>query len=179
MSLRFFQEAVILMLPLIVGGVLHMIVVKLDALSYLKRPLHPSWFGVNKTWRGMILMPLLTVLGVYVARLVEDAWGVRLLAEHSPLALGLTLGLGYALAELPNSLMKRRLGIRPGEMSDHHPWLFSIIDQADSVIGCALVYALWGVGEWSMQAGLILLGTLVHLMLNYLLWLCGVRRHPL
>ena len=38
-------------------------------------------------------------------------------SETSWLALGLALGLGYSLSELPNSFVKRRLGIPPGGVS--------------------------------------------------------------
>lgn len=156
-----------------------MAVIKLDALSYLKRPLHQSCFGANKTWRGIIVMPLLSVPGVYLAQLVERSWGLNILGSFSFVWLGLSLGLGYVLAELPNSWIKRKCGIKSGEMSERYPWLFSLIDQADSVIGCALVYALWGIGEWGMWTGLILSGTLVHLLINVFLWGIGLRKNPL
>lgn len=179
MLIHYLQSGTVMMLPLIVAGVLHMIVVKLDALSYLKRPLHQSWFGANKTWRGVIVMPLLAVPGVYLAQLVEMYWELNLLSSSHTIWLGLSLGLGYVLAELPNSWVKRECGIKPGEMSEHHPWLFSITDQADSVIGCALIYALWGISEWSIWIGLIIIGTIVHLIINVLLWAMGLRKNPL
>lgn len=179
MLTQYLQSATVLMLPLIVAGILHMAVVKLDVLSYLKRPLHQSCFGSNKTWRGVVVMPIIAVPGVYLAQLVEKTWNLNFLQDFSCIWLGLTLGLGYVLAELPNSWIKRKKGIRPGEMSEHHPWLFSLLDQADSVFGCALVYALWGIGTWEMWFGLILLGTLVHLLINVFLWGIGLRKNPL
>jgi hypothetical protein len=55
-------------------------------------------------------------------------------------------------------------------MSERNPWLFSVIDQADSVVGCALVYACWSIGSWQLWMGLIVLGTIIHLLINILLW---------
>jgi len=175
----FWKTATVLTLPLIVGGILHMVVVKTDALSYLKIPLHQSWFGANKTWRGIIVMPLLTMLGVALAKLLEQVWQLSFLENYHWFTLGLILGIGYVIPELPNSYIKRRMGITPGQMSEHSPWLFSIIDQADSVIGCVVVYALLGIGEWSIWLFLIFFGTGVHLLLNLILWSLRLRKNPL
>jgi hypothetical protein len=62
-----FQRMTLLVLPLVFGGVLHMVAVKLDILSYLKKPIHQRWFGLNKTRRGFLIMPLVTFPGVVVA----------------------------------------------------------------------------------------------------------------
>lgn len=175
----FWKSALLLTFPLIFAGVLHMVVVKLDALSYLKIPLHETWFGLNKTWRGILVMLAASIVGVRVAQQGGVYWETDLLQFHSSWWLGLALGLGYVLPELPNSYMKRRLGVKPGELSQRSPWLFALIDQADSVIGCVLVYALCGVGNPVLWFTLIGLGTGIHLLLNFLLWAVGVRKNPL
>jgi hypothetical protein len=156
-----------------------MVIVKLDALSYLKIPLHETWFGLNKTWRGVVVMPLLTVLGLWLSFLLADCWQSGLFAGHTVWELGILLGFGYVIPELPNSFIKRRMKIRPGEMSERSPWVFSLIDQADSVIGCVLIYALCGVGYFSLWVTLFLLGTGIHLLLNVILWSVGLRKNPL
>ncbi|MBY0516408.1 MAG: CDP-archaeol synthase [Bacteriovoracaceae bacterium] len=171
--------ALLLTIPLVLAGALHMVVVKLDALSYLKKPIHQSWFGMNKTWRGIIVMPLLTILGVLVALWCERFFEITPFSEHSSLWLGLSLGIGYVIPELPNSFMKRKLGIKPGELSDRSPWLFTLIDQSDSVIGCVVIYALFGIGDLRLWIALIVLGTVVHLMINIILWMAGLRKHPM
>lgn len=175
----FWKSALLLTFPLIFAGVLHMLVVKLDALSYLKIPLHETWFGVNKTWRGIFVMLVASIAGVRLAQLLGVHWETDLLQFQSFWWLGLGLGMGYVVPELPNSFVKRRLGVKPGELSQRSPWLFALIDQADSVVGCVLVYALCGVGTWPLWVTLLLLGTGVHLLLNFLLWAVGVRKNPL
>lgn len=175
----FWKSALLLTFPLIFAGVLHMIVVKFDALSYLKIPLHETWFGLNKTWRGIFVMLVASIAGVRLAQLFGAQWETDLLQFHSFWGLGLALGVGYVVPELPNSYVKRRLGVRPGELSERSPWLFALIDQADSVIGCVLAYALCGVGTPALWFSLILLGTGLHLLLNFLLFAVGVRKNPL
>ena len=168
-------QALILSLPLIVSGGLHMAVVKLDLLTALKIPIHRRWFGANKTWRGLLVMPVTAALGVALASVF---WPEQF-AGWNPVLLGVVLGLAYALAELPNSFVKRRLGIAPGKRPPRHAAWFAFADQADSAIGCALVYG-WALG---LTPGtvlmLIAIGPAIHLMVNYNLYLMRLRKEPL
>jgi CDP-diglyceride synthetase len=167
-------QALILSLPLVVSGGLHMAVVKLDLLSGLKVPIARRWFGANKTWRGVVVMSVATVFGVW---LTASVWPDQFQA-WSATTLGVLLGLGYVAAELPNSFIKRRLGIEPGKRPAQHRLWFTLADQADSAIGCALVYA------WTLRLSaatlliLVALGPAIHLVVNYTLYLMHLRREP-
>lgn len=175
-----FLQIWLLALPLVVGGIIHMVVVKMDILSYLKKPIHHRWFGSNKTWRGFVVMPIATWPGVVLSRHIE------MLAEttspvfipHSSFALAILLGLAYCLAELPNSFLKRRMGIQEGQTSPRYKWYFIIQDQADSAIGCLIVYKLMMPLSWSVFWGTIFIGTFVHLFFNVLLFTFKLRKNP-
>jgi CDP-diglyceride synthetase len=96
----------------------------------------------------------------------------------NPIVLGVLLGLAYALAELPNSFVKRRLGIEPGKRPPRHAAWFALLDQADSAIGCVLVYG-WALGLTPGTMLLLLaLGPAIHLLVNYTLYLMRLRREP-
>lgn len=132
-----------LQIPVVIGGVLHMVVVSRGWLPALAVPVHAGLFGANKTWRGFVVVPLLTAAGTLPLLPVE--W---LLGQQAPVGVaawlpaGLLAGGGYVLGELPNSFFKRRLGIAPGATPDRGRWVFVLLDQVDSGIGCALAYAL-------------------------------------
>ena len=151
-----------------------MVVVALDLLPALKVPIHQGWFGRNKTWRGLIVMPAATVLGTVVA---SGMWPEQF-GGWNPVVLGVLLGLAYALAELPNSFVKRRLRIEPGKRPPQNAAWFAFADQADSAIGCVLVYG-WAL---DLTPGTMLLflaiGSAIHLMVNYTLYLMRLRREP-
>ncbi len=175
--------AVYLSFPLVLAGFIHMYIVKKNYLSFLNKPLSLRLFGRNKTWRGFVVIVLFSILGVYVLSLVPTgAYVIDEVEFHNltyPLwILGALLGLFCALFELPNSYMKRRIGIPEGKPAPRFPLVFSLIDQSDSVVGCLLVYALFFDVSWSILLALFVLGTFIHLATNIGLWTLGLRKEP-
>jgi CDP-diacylglycerol--serine O-phosphatidyltransferase len=158
-----------------------MLAVKWDILSYLKKPLHQRLFGANKTWRGFVIMPLATWPGVYIAQQFEILLDVSapVFNLQSTVTMSLILGLAYCLAELPNSFIKRRLGVKEGQTSQKYKIFFIIFDQADSVIGCLVAYALMISLDALTIWGTLMAGTFIHLFFNYSLYLVKVRKNPL
>lgn len=125
-------------------------------------------------------MPIATWPGVVMSRHVE-----MLTETTSPLfiplasfSVAIILGSAYCLAELPNSFLKRRLGILEGKTSPKNKWLFVILDQADSVLGCLLAYKLLMPISWPVFFGTLVTGTLVHLFFNVLLFALKLRKNP-
>jgi CDP-diacylglycerol--serine O-phosphatidyltransferase len=173
-------KSLVLFVPLILGGILHMVVVRMDLLPSLKRPIHRGWFGENKTWRGVLAMPLLTIAGAYLALWIEPSGPLAIgFAEHSVVLLGLALGLAYILSELPNSFVKRRMGIAPGRLPGEKKLWFALADQGDSAIGCVLVYRLFFAIDWPVILTFLILGTGLHLFFNVALYAVGLRKNPL
>jgi len=135
-----------LTLPIVVGGVAHMFFVANDWLPSLKVAIAEKLFGKNKTWRGVVVMPLVTVPGALLLGSLSDVLPSRLaltLEGVSLIVLGLSLGLGYVIFELPNSYIKRRVGIAPGATPTRGRLFFIAMDQLDSAFGFALVYAIF------------------------------------
>lgn len=159
-----------------------MFVVSRNLLSATAIPINSKAFGHNKTWRGIVVMLALTVPGVYLAMWVEPFFGSQLkssLSGVSCMMLGLGLGLGYVIPELPNSYVKRRLNIQPGERSNKHALLFSFMDQADSAFGCTLVYCLILSPPIDVLVWMIVLGPLIHIVANLVLFSLGLRKQPI
>lgn len=174
------NQMMMMVLPLIISGILHMIAVKINLLPRLNRPIHEKALGKNKTWRGMLLIPVLTLLAMLIVAGIDSLHSTPQFpwATHGVLWWGISLGLGYALAELPNSWIKRRLKIESGKLpTGTSRWVFLLFDQADSAIGCALVYR-WGAQvNWAYLSYLVLIGTAFHLLFNVLLFYLGLRKN--
>ena len=178
--MKTFLEVLILLIPLIFSGVLHMGVVTINILKFLKKPIHTDMFGKNKTYRGFVVMPLLTIPGVYLASISERFFKVDIGFEHTNIILlGVLLGLFYCLFELPNSYYKRRKGIAPGKMAKEDVLKHAIIDQADSGFGLIIIYYFLLDVTWVHLSLFLITGTVVHLILNYLLYVLGLRKEPL
>lgn len=184
-------QLIYLILPVILAGIFNMVFVKLPMLSALKRPMDAGrvlWdgrrlFGDNKTWKGFIGMVGLTALFAWGQKLLAGNFGwaasLTLLPLEDPHALisGAVFGLGYALAELPNSFIKRRFSIPPGKNSKGMLGaLFTFVDQADSVAGC--IIALLFLLELSLLdvVFLFVFGTGLHFLLNVLLYFAGLKK---
>ena len=112
-----------LAIPVIVSGLVHLAVLKLDLMPALRRmPIDGGatfrgrrLFGDNKTWRGAVVtITTMTVTAWALAKIHACCFALPTLvpfAETHPVAWGLLLGTGYILGELPNSFVKRQIGL--------------------------------------------------------------------
>lgn len=186
-----------LILPLLLAGLCNMIFVKLPLLQPLKTPLDGGhhWrdgrrvFGDNKTVKGFIGMIVFTALwfGLFhwlaLSFEAAHAWSLIPYRQFSAIAAvgyGALWGLGYVLAELPNSFIKRRLDIAPGKNSAgtaRHVFIF--FDQADSVIGCLLAMLVFYAPPWPVLAAIGAVAVAVHFAMNMLLYALGLKQQYL
>lgn len=174
-------SALFLALPLLISGCFHMLVVSKNWFPWMAKPINLKAYGANKTWRGIIVMVVATIPAVYFTQWLEPLFAGQLLVSVlgvHPILLGVALGLGYVLPELPNSYIKRRMNIKPGERAQKYTFAFSLLDQADSAIGCSIVYWLLLQVSVEVLVCMILLGPLVHLLANVSLYTFGLRKQP-
>ena len=131
-----------LALSLFIAGIIEAFLWKTSLFQRLNFPIQSEWFGANKKWRGLISLPIAMVISVCLLNLVEILIPTltRQLISFSNFNLiefGLLVGFIFNLSELPNSFVKRRLNIPPG---DENSLLFYFIDHMDSTYG---VLILW------------------------------------
>ena len=164
-------------MPVLGAALLHAPVLKYDLLQSLKRPIDGgrNVFGDNKTWRGALCM----FTGVVIATgLVWPIMPDSLRDESWPL-VGALIGAGTVLGELPNSFLKRRLGIAPGQRRLTPGGIALVLyDQADFVPGIALLL----LPVWVMPLETLLVGfvavAVVHMAINVLGYAIGAREQP-
>lgn len=139
--------------------------------------------GDNKTWRGFMVMAPATglmflfwaaALPAFMPKLAEGLWP---LGSSEFALVGFWAGIGFMAGELPNSFVKRRLGIEPGTAPAH--WLTRLVclvaDRTDSILGAYL--AMWVVVPvpWTTLAYILAIGPGVHLGFSLLLFRFGVK----
>lgn len=131
-----------LALGLFIAGVIEAFLWKTSIFQLLNIPIQTQWFGANKKWRGLISLPLAMLASVYLLHLIESfvpsiPREAILFSNFNLLEFGLLVGFIFNLSELPNSFIKRRLDIPPGDESSK---IFYFIDHMDSTYG---VLILW------------------------------------
>lgn len=184
----------ITLMPVILAGILNMLFVKTAVYQRLKSPMDASrvlkdgrrLFGDNKTWAGfagMIAANMLSqVFWGLVCRMLPE--GMNYIYQYHQnsisfnLLAGAGFGLAYVLCELPNSFIKRRMGIPDGKtVSSRKGAVFFIADQTDSLFGVVLLLAfLYPMPVWQYIL-YIFLGAGTHIFVNYILYRLKIRKN--
>ncbi|WP_299228532.1 CDP-archaeol synthase [uncultured Psychroserpens sp.] len=157
------QHLGIVLLPLLISNVLHMLVVKHNYFKCLKLPVSKKAFGENKTWRGFVFVSLVNAFVLYIIEVLT------FIEVQYPLFLGFVLGLAYMLFELPNSLMKRQLGIQSGVKASSNEMLFTLIDKTDSALGVNLIYFFLDYVNFEYAIVLFLCCSITHFFISKIL----------
>lgn len=185
---RIVRRAAWLIFPVVLAGLGHVAVLKTNLLQPLAVPIDGGarWrgrpvFGANKTWRGIAVMTGLTALATAVLDALarrnrwEHALEVRQSARVNAWVSGAVCGLVYCLSELPNSFMKRRLGILPGARAISGGRIQYVVDQADSVAGCLIPLRLLYRSDAGDLLAAFALGLTVHIGIDQMIYALGVK----
>lgn len=183
------MRALWVFVPVIGAPILHSPVLARDLMPELRRPLDGGAtlrgrrvLGDNKTWRGALVM----VTGIVAAAALLSLWpwywrhlpaGIR---DAGPWVFGSLLGVGTVLGELPNSFLKRQLGIAPGDRRDSRAGrLLSLYDQGDFVLVVwLLLLPIWTMSPLQALIAFVVVSA-VHLAVNVAGYAIGARDTPL
>jgi len=130
---------------LFIAGALEALLWKTPIFNYFNVPINQQLFGENKRWRGLITLPLTNLLSTYIMFIIEQGSQINTnnlitFADVNLWQYGLLTGLCFNLAELPNSFVKRRLKILPGDETNP---VFFWVDHMDSPYGVLLLWWLY------------------------------------
>ena len=181
-------ESLLVFVPVLGAPLAHVCVLRWDLLRSLKWPIDGGaslggrrLLGDNKTWRGALVMTAGVVALTVLLSLWPAYWDALPdeLSDAGPLAMGALLGLATVLGELPNSFVKRRLGIAPGARRRSPAGVaLAVWDQVDFVPAVVLFLApLWVMPVWHAAVGFVVVA-LVHLAINVIGYAVGARTAP-
>lgn len=143
-------------------------------------------FGDNKTFRGFMMMIPTAGVVFLVFGLLHPIWPAWLSQGVWPLSsgryglLGVWAGIGFMAGELPNSFLKRQLGIPPGA-APLHRWgkpLCFLLDRFDSIIGMMLALSLLIPVPLLTWAYVLLIGPGIHWVFSAVLFMLKVKARP-
>lgn len=183
------------LLPMILTAIINALFCKSSILNVLKVPIDRGkvlkdgrrLFGSNKTWKGFIgTIVICSVLNIvwggisslnqtlenmnYMYVYYQNTWIYNMLT-------GFLFGAAYAVLELPNSYIKRRLNITSGNQGKGGiGTLFKIYDQVDSLIGVMLVVAIFGRLSFKIYVLYVIVGGVTHVAVNFILFELKLRK---
>lgn len=168
-------------LPVIGAPIAHAPVLRWDLAPMLRRPISARLFGENKTWRGAMVMTAGTVAAAIALHRVPG-YRRRLpdaVVDADPVLIGALLGVATWAGELPNSFVKRRLGIPPGgQRPSPMGAVISVIDQADWVpTAWILLRPVWRMSPQEAGRVFVLVAAL-HVPINRIGYAIGARTTP-
>jgi CDP-archaeol synthase len=177
--------------PLLLAALGHGICLKYDLLRFLKKPLDfrlsfrgKRLLGENKTWRGLAIQIICCTLGGVIQGWLQKQgfiphWLPFLdYTELGPL-IGLLLGLGMTLGELPNSFLKRQFDIPPGQRKRGIAGaLFLVLDQVDLTLGIWFFFFLLVNPALLLVVWSLVLTLVLHLSVSSLGYILRMRKTP-
>lgn len=183
-------RALYLFSPLLLAAAVSGVFLRFDLAPALARPIDGGAtlggarvFGDGKTWRGVLVAVAGSIAGVAVQRALRDVVPAALqLVDYgavSPLLVGLALGGGASLGELPNSFVKRRAGIpRGGTARGWKGLVFYVWDQVDLVLGAwPFLCAFFRPRALDVAASFVV-ALVIHPLVALIGWLLGARTSP-
>ncbi len=130
-------------------------------------PINEKLLGKNKTYRGLIMAIVFSIIIVFIQSLV----GWNSIVDYSEInlwLLGLLLGFGAMFGDMIESFFKRKIGIPSGE-----PWY--VFDQLDFPLG-AMMFASFIVPFTWIEFTVVLTGTFVlTVLVNHISFLLDIR----
>ena len=159
--------ALLIVAALMAAGVVQSAVIHFDLLPSLAVPMDAHRelggqpiLGPNKTWRGVLVMTAASAAAASLIFELRPPIGHAVATGWS--GLGAAMGLTYVAAELPNSFVKRRFGIGAGARAHRFAAAQFLVDQADSVVGVALMLFFALRLTWLNLVELVGIGTATH-----------------
>lgn len=138
--------------------------------------------GDHKTLRGFVVMIPAAALTMPFVAAASFRLGHAAIWPLSPvayMAFGAWCAAGFMLGELPNSFLKRQIGVPPGASPPGHlgAWLMTL-DRLDSTIGLLLAASL--VVEVPRLTCLLVLvvGPFLHWLFSVALFALGLKARP-
>lgn len=138
-------------------------------------------FGANKQWRGLMMLPPAAALSFAAGAWLAPAAAPWAMPLASYALLGGACGTAFMLAELPNSFLKRQLGVAPGQQARTPALrrLCALADRVDSALGVWLACVVLVPLPAAAGAGLLVAGPAVHAAFSLLQFSLGLKSRRL
>ena len=167
----------------IFAGITNMIFCRSKILKSLQKPIDggKNIFGDNKTYKGFLGYIIFNIIYQVIFGMIIPVNILYVYMENNiinNIIIGFSFGFAYAICELPNSYIKRKVGIEPGKRTTGiKKYIFFIFDQIDSIIGLTIVVTIVSKLNAILIFEYIVLGALIHIIINVILYQLKLRKN--
>jgi CDP-2,3-bis-(O-geranylgeranyl)-sn-glycerol synthase len=130
------------------------------------RPINERWLGAHKTVIGFAFGVVAAIITVFCQS--RFPWSGTLISYADWPLLGLAIGFGAMSGDAVKSLLKRRIGIAPGQS-----WIPA--DQLDYVLGALVCLWPWIRLGWQEVLLVCVISFAGHILVNHLAYWLGIR----
>lgn len=181
-------QVLYLLLPLLVAAAWSAVVLRYELWLPLKRPIDGGLtfrgkrlFGESKTWRGVVVAVAGAVPTALLQRYVlVDLVGSLAVFDYrsvNPVLFGALMAVGAMAGELPNSFVKRQVGIAPGKTTTGPlSVLFYVWDQVDLLTGAWPLVGWWVRPTAGFVAASFAVALVIHPTVSVIGYLLGARK---
>ena len=135
-------------------------------------------FGEHKTVRGFVVMlPASAAAFALLGGIIPRAAGLWDMSAGVYAFAGFVAGLGFMAGELPNSFIKRQLGVAPGAATHGGVacWVQFMADRLDSGIGMLLALTALLPVPWQTWAVVLAAGPSIHWSFSLVMFRLGLK----
>ena len=177
-----------LTLPILISGIVLIIVIKKKFIQFLDVPLDYNLtinkvrlFGDSKTFRGLLVFVVVSIIISYFLRLLYQRGHqdfIHPIFNAPPILIGLIYSLSYTFGELINSTIKRRLHIKPGEFTKSKlNNLQHFFDLSDGIIVTAIILTVFTQVTIVQAIIALVLGIGIHFYTDKLMKSLGLKKN--
>ena len=138
--------------------------------------------GDNKTISGFVVMIPAAAIALPVVAIVFQQVGIASIwpiSSRGYAALGAWCAAGFMLGELPNSFVKRRLGVEPGAAAAGRAGAWQLaLDRLDSGLGLLVAASLVVEVPWLTWLIVIAVGAPFHWAFSVAMFRLGLKPRP-
>ncbi len=161
-----FLSVFLLFFPAFAANAAPVVVKNIPGLKSINMPIHEKSFGENKTWRGLIAGITIAMIFAPIEFLFLSEFLPITAGLEKSILIGFLLGAGALAGDLIESIVKRKLGKKPGEA-------FPFWDGTDYIFGALLFLSPIYFPSILIAFGLILIAPLLSLLSNSFSYMMG------
>lgn len=154
------------------AGIANMAPVFFKKVPFLDKPISKKLFGEHKTYRGFFFGILLSIITIYLQKLLYPWMADYSIIDYSSVNVllpGFLLGFGALAGDLVKSYFKRKAGIEPGKA-----WI--PFDQLDWIAGALICVAFYIKLSIEITVVTVVLFGLLHPAINLIGYLFKAKK---